>query len=196
MLKYVWQECATNWVNARCSTVLQWSSSTPSGEEWQHCFTCCSASWGIQSHVWDWLGGTYKSLVVSCKQFTGEENRRLGEMLTKCLFLFFIVSLALLRVKVSSFVFPFLPVRRPFHSSRYPNRWNTVIFRWMGYDPHGTDTYSLLILRLRLILNTQYSTDSILWDMSCLGLREIPSTFSQLKSGEGPNTHPHSSQPM
>ena len=155
MLKYVWQECATNWVNARCSTVLQLSSSTHSGEEWQHCFTCSSASWGIQSHVWDWLGGTYKSLVVSCKQFTREENRRPGEMLTKCLFLFFIVSLALLRVKVSSFVFPFLPVRRPFHSSRYPNRWNTVIFRWMGYDPHGTDTYSLLILRLRLILNTQ-----------------------------------------
>ena len=61
---------------------------------------------------------------------------------------------------------------------------------WPPRDRH------ILITHTQTQTHTQYSTDSILWDMSCLGLREIPSTFSQLKSGEGPNTHPHSSQPM
>ena len=43
-------------------------------------------------------------------------------MLTKHLFLFCIVSLGLLRVKVSSLFLPFLPIRHPFYPSRYQNR--------------------------------------------------------------------------
>ena len=91
------------------------------------CYTSSysASSSGIQSgssQTRDWVGwgGHYTSiqntfLLVPC------ENRQLGEMLTKYLFIFFI--LGVLMVGVSSFVFPFLPVRRhPLHPSRYPNR--------------------------------------------------------------------------
>ena len=63
-----------------------------------------------------------RGTVTSCPASVSHRDIISPEMLAKFPFFFFVMSLGLLRVKVNSLIFPFLPFGHPYLPERYPNR--------------------------------------------------------------------------
>ena len=86
-------------------------------------------------------------LAVSPECLTWDQNSQWGEMMTKYPFILFIVSLGLLRVKVSSLFFPFLPIRHPLHPSTNLNRSGETYWQIWTNEKWPNFKYSLFFLQ-------------------------------------------------